>query len=122
VNGHRVDIPSYCVKPGDVISVAEAGRSQQLGTRAADQTQIRPVMDWLSFDREKLTGTVNRLPEAEEIDTMVNVQPRRRALFPVIRGLPHGPANVTFGALEPTERHIFVIGGQAIDSRDPLHR
>jgi ribosomal protein S4 len=31
-------------------------------------------MDWLSFDREKLTGTVNRLPEADEIDTMVNVQ------------------------------------------------
>jgi small subunit ribosomal protein S4 len=57
-----------------VISVAEAGRSQQLGSRAADQTQIRPVMDWLSFDREKLSGTVNRLPEAEEIDTMVNVQ------------------------------------------------
>ena len=74
VNGRRVDIPSYCVKPGDIISVAEAGRSQQLGNRAIDQTQIRPVMDWLSFDREKLTGTVNRLPEAEEIDTMVNVQ------------------------------------------------
>jgi small subunit ribosomal protein S4 len=74
VNGRRVDIPSYCVKAGDVISVAEAGRSQQLGSRAADQTQIRPVMDWLSFDREKLSGSVNRLPEAEEIDTMVNVQ------------------------------------------------
>jgi small subunit ribosomal protein S4 len=62
------------VKPGDVISVVEAGRSQQLGNRSTDLTQIRPVMDWLSFDREKLTGTVNRLPEADEIDTMVNVQ------------------------------------------------
>jgi small subunit ribosomal protein S4 len=74
VNGRRVDVPSYCVKPGDVISVVEAGRSQQLGNRSTDLTQIRPVMDWLSFDREKLTGTVNRLPEADEIDTMVNVQ------------------------------------------------
>ncbi|MCB1205698.1 MAG: 30S ribosomal protein S4 [Verrucomicrobiae bacterium] len=74
VNGRRVDIPSYCVKPGDIITVAEAGRSQQLGNRALDQTQIRPVMDWLTLDREKLSGTVNRLPEAEEIDTMVNVQ------------------------------------------------
>ncbi len=74
VNGRRVDIPSYQVKPGDTISVCESVRSQQLGNRAVDQTQIRPVMDWLSFDRDKLVGTVDRLPEAEEIDTMVNVQ------------------------------------------------
>jgi small subunit ribosomal protein S4 len=74
VNGRRVNIPSFQVKPGDVISVSESARSQQLGNRAADQTQIRPVMDWLSFERDKLTGTVNRLPEAEEVDTMVNVQ------------------------------------------------
>lgn len=74
VNGRRVDIPSYCVKPGDVIAVSESGRSQQLGNRAVDLTQIRPVMDWLSFDPSKLSGSMNRLPEAEEIDTMVNVQ------------------------------------------------
>jgi len=32
------------------------------------------LMDWLSFDGEKLTGTMDRIPEADEIDTMVNVQ------------------------------------------------
>ena len=74
VNGRRVDISSYCVKPGDVISVGEPGRSQQLGSRAAELTSARPVMDWLSFDKDKLTGTMNRLPQADEIDTMVNVQ------------------------------------------------
>lgn len=74
VNGRRVDIPSYNVKPGDVVSVAEAGRSQQLGNRAIDLTAARPVMDWLTFDRDKLSGTMNRLPEADEIDTMCNVQ------------------------------------------------
>ncbi len=74
VNGQRVDIPSYCVKPGDVITVAEGTRSQQLGGRSAEVCSARPVMDWLTFDKENLSGTVDRLPEADEIDTMVNVQ------------------------------------------------
>jgi len=74
VNGVRVNIPSYCVRPGDVIKVCEASRSQQLAMRLLDSTQARPVMDWLSLDSDNLTGTVDRLPEAEEIDTMVNVQ------------------------------------------------
>jgi len=74
VNGKRVDIPSYCVKPGDVVSVGAGTRSQQLGLRAVDLTSARPLMDWLSFDGEKLTGTMDRIPEADEIDTMVNVQ------------------------------------------------
>ncbi|MDF1658734.1 MAG: 30S ribosomal protein S4 [Verrucomicrobiales bacterium] len=74
VNGKRVDIPSYCVKPGDVVSVGAGTRSQQLGLRAVDLTSARPLMDWLTFDGEKLTGTMDRVPEADEIDTMVNVQ------------------------------------------------
>ena len=74
VNGRRVDISSFNVKPGDVISVCESTRSQQLALRSVDLTAARPVMYWLSFDKEKLTGVLNRLPEADEIDTMVNVQ------------------------------------------------
>lgn len=74
VNGRKVDVPSYCVKPGDVITVVDSTRSQQLGMRSADLTSARPVMDWLTFDKDNLTGTMNRLPDAEEIDTMVNVQ------------------------------------------------
>jgi small subunit ribosomal protein S4 len=74
VNGRRVDIPSFNVRPGDVISVCENNRSVQLATRSVDQTSSRPVMDWLSFDKDKLTGVLNRLPEADEIDTMVNVR------------------------------------------------
>ncbi|NLT72149.1 MAG: 30S ribosomal protein S4 [Verrucomicrobiaceae bacterium] len=73
VNGRRVDVPSFRVRPGDVISVHENTRSVQLANRAIDQTSARPVMDWLSFDKDKLTGVLNRVPEAEEIDTMVNV-------------------------------------------------
>ncbi|MEM7602184.1 MAG: 30S ribosomal protein S4 [Verrucomicrobiota bacterium] len=74
VNGKRVDVPSYCVKPGDVVAVGAGTRSQQLGLRAVDLTSARPVMDWLTFDGENLSGTMDRVPEADEIDTMVNVQ------------------------------------------------
>lgn len=74
VNGQRVDIPSYQVKVGDEITVASNNRSQQLAMRAVDLTSARPVMDFLSFDSDSLTGKLDRLPEAEEIDTMVNVQ------------------------------------------------
>ena len=65
VNGRRVDISSFNVKPGDVISVCESTRSQQLALRSVDLTAARPVMDWLSFDKEKLTVVLNRLPEAD---------------------------------------------------------
>lgn len=74
VNGRRVDVPSYCVRAGDVITACDNSRSQQLAARALDLTAARPVMDWLSFDNDSLTGNVNRLPDAEEVDTMVNVR------------------------------------------------
>lgn len=74
VNGRQVDIPSFCCKPGDVISVKDASSSQQLAMRMLDSSQGRPVMDWLTLDRDKLTGTVNRIPEEGEINTMSNVQ------------------------------------------------
>lgn len=74
VNGKRVDIPSYCCKPGDVITVRSSSSSQQLAAKMVDSTQAVPLMDWLEMDKDKLTGVVSRLPEAEEINTMVNVQ------------------------------------------------
>ena len=74
VNDKRVDIPSYQCKPGDVIKVRESNRSQQLAMRLVDMTQARPVMDWLTMDRDKLVGSVVRTPEREEIDPKVNEQ------------------------------------------------
>ncbi len=74
VNDVRVDVPSYQCKPGDVIKVRESNRSQQLAIRMVDLTQARPLMDWLTMDRDKLVGSVVREPEREEIDPMVNEQ------------------------------------------------
>lgn len=74
VNGKSVNIPSYQVKPGDVVAVKNSPRSQQLANRYLDLTQGAVVPDWMTADREKLTGKINRLPEREEIDVFCNEQ------------------------------------------------
>lgn len=74
VNGSRVDVPSYQVRPGDVVKVGERASSQQLGMRSLDLTQSIPIKDWLAVERDKLEGTVARLPEPADIDSIVDVQ------------------------------------------------
>ena len=72
VNGGRVDIPSYDVKPGDVITVRDSARSRQVAMRFLDITQAAPVPDWVTVDRDNLTGTFARVPSREEIAPLVN--------------------------------------------------
>ncbi|RBP44290.1 small subunit ribosomal protein S4 [Roseimicrobium gellanilyticum] len=74
VNGKRVNIASYQVKAGDVVAVKNTPRSQQLVNRFLDLTQGAVIPDWMTVDRDKHTGTVNRAPEREEIDVFVNEQ------------------------------------------------
>ena len=74
VNGKKLDIPSYQVKAGDVIKIGDRASSQQLGLRMLDLTQSVPLQDWLTLDREKMEGTVARLPEKEDVDSPVNLQ------------------------------------------------
>jgi small subunit ribosomal protein S4 len=74
VNGKCVDVPSYQCKPGDVIKVGSKASSQQLGLRMSDITQSVPLVDWLTIDREKMEGTVSRVPERDDINPLVNEQ------------------------------------------------
>ena len=74
VNGKCVDVPSYQCKPGDVIKVGAKASSQQLGLRMSDITQSVPLVDWLSIDREKMEGTISRVPERDDINPVVNEQ------------------------------------------------
>lgn len=74
VNGVKTDVASYQCKPGDVIAVSEKASSQQLGLRALDLTQAVPLKDWITIDREKMVGTIARLPETDDFDHGVNVQ------------------------------------------------
>ena len=74
VNGTRLDVPSYTVKPGDVIKLGGKPSAQQLGLRMLDLTQAVPMKDWVTIDREKMEGVVARIPDMDDIDPLVNVQ------------------------------------------------
>jgi small subunit ribosomal protein S4 len=69
VNGRRVNIPSYQLKPEDSISVRSGSDAEPLIRDATDLTASVP--GWLQADHEGLTGKVLRWPEREEIDTQV---------------------------------------------------
>ena len=72
VNGKTVFIPSYSVKPGDVIEIRENKRSSQHIKDIFEVTSGRTVPAWLIADPEHFKGTVDRLPEREEIDVPVD--------------------------------------------------
>lgn len=74
INGKKVDVPSYQVKPGDKIKISDNEKSRQLALRMMDLTQSVPLVDWLSVDRADMEGTVERVPEREDIDPSVDEQ------------------------------------------------
>lgn len=74
VNGHKVDIPSYQVQPGDEIEVRNATSSRQLATRNMEANRLRNVPEWMSRQDEAFRGTINRLPSREEMEQSINEQ------------------------------------------------
>src|SRR5574344_85134 len=61
VNGQKVDIPSYLVKPGDVVAIREIRKDNGGLKRAIEENSSKPVPAWLEKDQEKLSGKVIRL-------------------------------------------------------------
>lgn len=72
VNGKCVNIPSYSVKAGDVISIKEKHKSAQRYKDILEVTGGRTVPAWLEADHESLSGTVKELPSRDQIDVPVN--------------------------------------------------
>ena len=70
VNGKKVDIPSYSVKPGDVISVKEQSLNHAAIKAAVEATLNYPA--FVEFDKNKLTGTYLRYPDRSELNQEVN--------------------------------------------------
>ena len=67
VNGHRVDIPSFTVKPGDVITVRPNSKENPTILHARDATAHAPSPNWLEVDRENLTAKVVNPPKREDL-------------------------------------------------------
>ena len=72
VNGNCVNIPSYRVKPGDVIEVKENKKSMQRYKDIVEATNGILVPAWLDADLEAMKGTVKELPSRDMIDVPVN--------------------------------------------------
>ena len=71
VNGQRVDIPSYLVKAGDVISVRESKKENGAIKANVEVNSARPVPAWLELNNETLSGKVIRLASREDVDIPV---------------------------------------------------
>jgi small subunit ribosomal protein S4 len=74
VNGKKVDIPSYSVKAGDVVTVL--GRSQKNPTieHAMEEVKGRGIPEWLSFDPNGISGRIVSVPTREQINLPVQEQ------------------------------------------------
>ncbi len=70
VNGAKTDIPSYTVKPGDVIGIREQSLDHVAMKEALEEATARPA--FVEFDEKKLQGTYIRLPERSELNTEIN--------------------------------------------------
>lgn len=68
VNGQKVDIPSYLVKPGDVIAVREKSKNSVRIKEIVGTNANRVVPKWLSMDKNTLTGKVITLAARDDID------------------------------------------------------
>ena len=74
VNGRRVDIPSYRVRPGDLVAVAPKAKELLVIKSALVSNERVTVPAWLEVDIEKLQGSVLSLPTRDQIDLDINEQ------------------------------------------------
>ncbi len=74
VNNRRVNVPSYQIREGDVLTVKDSPRSLALVQRNIEENGSRPAVDWVNADTDNMTGQVVRSPMREEIQSVANEQ------------------------------------------------
>ena len=74
VNGRKVDIPSFSVKPGDVVTVRQSSHKVPAILHALEEVKGRGVPEWLSFDAEGMSAKVGSVPTREQINLPVQEQ------------------------------------------------
>lgn len=74
VNGKAVNIPSYLLAPGDIVSVREASKTQLRIQSALTLAQARPNCDWLEVDYTAFTGTFKNAPDRDRLPPDINEQ------------------------------------------------
>jgi small subunit ribosomal protein S4 len=74
VNGRKVDIPSFSVKPGDIVAIRQSSRETAPVLHALEEVKGRGVPGWLEFDAEAFSGKVGSIPTREQINLPVQEQ------------------------------------------------
>ncbi len=72
VNGKKVNIPSYLVKPGDRIEIREKSKNNPQIQRALELTNQTGIAPWVDVDKEKMVGVFQRIPERSEVNIPVD--------------------------------------------------
>jgi small subunit ribosomal protein S4 len=72
VNGKRVNIPSYQVKPGDVVEIAGKAKEQLRIKAAAEAAESRGMPEWMEVDTKGLKGTFKALPARADLSSTIN--------------------------------------------------
>jgi len=72
VNGKRVNIPSYIVKPGDVVELTEAARGQLRVKAALEAASSRGYPEWIEVDAKAGKGTFKAYPQRSELPPTLN--------------------------------------------------
>jgi SSU ribosomal protein S4P len=72
VNGRKVDVPSFVVVPGAVVSIKEKSRQNPGVVAAVDSAKGRGVPEWLELNSTEFKGTVKSLPRREDVSLQVN--------------------------------------------------
>jgi small subunit ribosomal protein S4 len=74
VNGRKVNIPSYNVKPGDIIEIKEKSKNLEVIKESLEKAQHRGIPSWLELDPQNMRGKVLRIPSREEIPVTAREQ------------------------------------------------
>lgn len=74
VNGRKVNIPSFLISVGDVISMREKSRKLSFINDSLDAVARRGVPSWLELDKDNFSGTVKSLPDRQEITMPIQEQ------------------------------------------------
>jgi small subunit ribosomal protein S4 len=74
VNDRRTDIPSFLVKSGDVMKWCEASKKTEYYKRLAEEIEEKSIPNWLSLDKEGMTGRVLSLPGKDDLEAKFNAK------------------------------------------------
>ncbi len=74
VNGRRVDIASYLLKAGDVVSICEKSRGSEKIKSVVEANSAKPVPQWIDLDRDNLSAKIIALPTRDQIEAPVDEQ------------------------------------------------